>query len=176
MRGNNDKEWAEHIPYTLKTELYGLTIFMVHKKKEIPADLTGVDLVIYGHSHRYEESIRDGIYYLNPGSCGPRRFNQEITMAVLDIEDDGSWKIQRIDIPHVKNDQPEDEKERDLKVLQDDPKGLIEKVVAEIDKGKTIETIAKKYHISIELTETISRMYLTHPGVTPDGIMTKMGL
>ena len=37
--------------------------------------------------------------WLNPGSCGKRRFNQDITMAVLVIED-GTWSVERIDIPH----------------------------------------------------------------------------
>ena len=176
VRGNNDKEWAEHISYTLKIELFGLTVFMVHKKKEIPSDLAAVDLVVYGHSHRYEESLVDGIYYINPGSCGPRRFNQPITMAILTIEDNGAWKIQRIDIPHEQSKRTADEEEKDQQLLQQDPRGLIEKVVAEINRGKSGESISRKYHISLELTETISRMYLTHPGVTADGIMTKMGL
>ena len=35
---------------------------------------------------------------LNPGSCGPRRFNQEITMAVLTAGDQGEiLEEQRID-------------------------------------------------------------------------------
>ncbi len=33
VRGNNDKEWAAHLPETLSLELYGVRFFMVHNKK-----------------------------------------------------------------------------------------------------------------------------------------------
>lgn len=62
-------------------------LFVVHNKKDIPEDLSGVDVVIFGHSHRYSEQIVDGRLWLNPGSCGKRRFNQEITFAILTICD-----------------------------------------------------------------------------------------
>ena len=38
------------------------------------------------------------------------------------------------------------------------------------------EKIAEKYGIDSALAEQIIRLYVTHPGVTTDGIMTKMGL
>ena len=62
---------------------------MVHNKKQIPKDLEKKDFVIYGHSHKYESYVQEGVQYLNPGSCGPRRFNQPVTMAVLTIETEG---------------------------------------------------------------------------------------
>ena len=49
VRGNNDKEWAEHLPMFLDFELGGLRIYMTHKKKDPPKDLTAYDL---GLSHR----------------------------------------------------------------------------------------------------------------------------
>ena len=52
VRGNNDKDWAEHIPMFLDFELAGLRIYMTHKKKDLPADLSGYDLVVFGHSHK----------------------------------------------------------------------------------------------------------------------------
>ena len=99
VRGNNDKEWAEHIPHHLTVELGGKTFFLVHKRAEIPKDLPGVDCVIYGHSHKYAEDVTDGILYLNPGSCGPRRFHQEITMAMMTIEDE-EMQVEKVLIPH----------------------------------------------------------------------------
>ena len=53
VRGNNDKEWAEHLPLFLDFELGGLRICMTHKKKDLPGDLSAYDLAIYGHSHQY---------------------------------------------------------------------------------------------------------------------------
>ena len=99
VRGNNDKEWAEAIPHNLTVTLEGITFFMVHNKKEVPADLSGVDVVVFGHSHKYVQEEKGGILWLNPGSCGPRRFHQEITMIMAEMED-GNIQVEKIDIPH----------------------------------------------------------------------------
>lgn len=99
VRGNNDKEWAEDIPHDLTVTLEGVTFFMVHNKKEVPADLSGVDVVVFGHSHKYVQEEKGGILWLNPGSCGPRRFHQEITMMMAEVEG-GTIQVEKIDIPH----------------------------------------------------------------------------
>lgn len=98
VRGNNDKEWAEQIPHDLTITLGGVTFYMVHNKKEVPADLTGIDAVVFGHSHKYLLEERDGVLWLNPGSCGPRRFHQEITMMMAEVED-GTLQVEKITIP-----------------------------------------------------------------------------
>lgn len=99
VRGNNDKDWAAEIPHDLTLTLGGVTLYMVHNKKEVPADLTGVDAVVFGHSHKYIQEERDGRLWLNPGSCGPRRFHQEITMMMAEITD-GRLRVEKITIPH----------------------------------------------------------------------------
>ena len=98
VRGNNDKEWAEQIPHDLTITLGGVTFYMVHNKKEVPADLTGIDAVVFGHSHKYLLEERDGVLWLNPGSCGPRRFHQEITMMMAEAEN-GTLQVEKITIP-----------------------------------------------------------------------------
>lgn len=100
VRGNNDKEWAEGIPYSLTVTIGGITFYMVHNKKEVPVSITGVDVVVFGHSHKYARDERDGILWLNPGSCGPRRFHQEITMMMAEITD-GKLQVEKITIPHL---------------------------------------------------------------------------
>ena len=102
VRGNNDKEWAEDIPHHLTVTLDGVTFYMVHNKKEVPADLTRVDVVVFGHSHKYVQEEKDGILWLNPGSCGPRRFHQEITMMMAELTD-GNIQVEKITIPHEVN-------------------------------------------------------------------------
>ena len=99
VRGNNDKEWAEDIPHELTVTLGGVTFCVVHNRKEVPADLSGVDAVVFGHSHKYAEEERDGRLWLNPGSCGPRRFRQEITLMMAEAED-GTLRVEKITIPH----------------------------------------------------------------------------
>lgn len=103
VRGNNDKEWAEKLPSFLDFELSGLHFYVTHKKKDLPNDLSPYDIVVVGHSHRYSSVLVDHdarrTLIINPGSCGPRRFNQDITMAILTADSDG-WIVKRIDIPH----------------------------------------------------------------------------
>ena len=98
VRGNNDKEWAGAIPQQLTITLDGVTFYMVHNKKEAPVDLTGVDVLVFGHSHKYVQEEKNGVLWLNPGSCGPRRFHQEITMMMAETEG-GKLRVEKILIP-----------------------------------------------------------------------------
>lgn len=99
VRGNNDKEWAEAIPHDLTVTLEGVTFYLVHNRKEVPKDLSGVDVVVFGHSHKYLQEEKDGVLWLNPGSCGPRRFHQEITMMMAELTE-GMLRVEKISIPH----------------------------------------------------------------------------
>lgn len=97
VRGNNDKEWASELPTSLLITIEQVRIFIVHNKKDIPKDLTDVDLIVYGHSHKYDDKEVNGVRMFNPGSCGKRRFDLEITMANM-IVDKSSFNIEKITI------------------------------------------------------------------------------
>ena len=173
VRGNNDKEWAEHLPLFLDFELGGIRICMTHKKKDLPKDLTPYDLAICGHTHQYasawqEPAGKKRTLVFNPGSCGPRRFIQPITMAILEIGPDG-WDIKQVNIPHAAG-------EKAPKIDSGNICRQIEIVVRDTEKGLSADAIAKKRGLDPDLTEQIVRLYVTHPGVTVDGIMTKLGL
>ena len=173
VRGNNDREWAEHLPLFLDFELGGLRIYMTHKKKDLPGDLTAYDLVICGHTHQYASVWQEPVgkhrtLLFNPGSCGPRRLIQPITMAILQIDPDG-WDVKQIRIPHAA-------KEKAPKIDSGNIYQQIETVVRDTQKGLSVDSIAKKHRLDPALVEQIVRLYVTHPGVTVDGIMTKMGL
>lgn len=99
VRGNNDKEWAGNIPETLTFQIEGVRFFMVHNKKFVPEGLTDIDVVIFGHSHKYFEKYVDGRLWLNPGSCGKRRFDQEITFALMMV-DGKNVSVEKVTIPH----------------------------------------------------------------------------
>ena len=99
VRGNNDKEWAEAIPHDLTVTLEGVTFYLVHNRKEVSKDLSGVDVVVFGHSHKYLQEENNGVLWLNPGSCGPRRFHQEITMMMAELTE-GTLRVEKISIPH----------------------------------------------------------------------------
>lgn len=173
VRGNNDKEWAEYLPMFLDFTLSGLRIFMTHKKKDLPPDLTPYDLVIYGHSHQYSSVWQESAggkrtLLLNPGSCGPRRFIQPVTMAILRTDPSG-WAVERVDIPHTAGD-------RLPKTDGLDIHRQIEIILRDTQKGLTVRDISLKRGLDPALVEQIVRLYVTHPGVTVDGIMTKLGL
>ena len=165
VRGNNDGEWAERIPLQRDFRLGGLRVCMAHKKKDLPAEAAGCDLAVCGHTHRYEESRSGGTLLLNPGSCGPRRFNQAITLAVLDAAG-GEIAVRRVDIPH-----------RGAAVARPvDLRAQIEAVMRETERGRGPGEIARRHGWDAALVEQIARLYVTHPGVTAEGIMGKMGL
>lgn len=170
VRGNADKEWAKDIPTTQKLKLYGLKIFMIHNKRQITEDISDCDIIVYGHSHKYEVVETDNQTWLNPGSCGPRRFTQPVTMAILEVKTDGSFHINRIDLsPKATSFHLDSLSKKDMK-------DIILAVMKETDKGKPIPEIARHNNISEELASQICRLYLTHPGVSADGILNKMNL
>lgn len=175
VRGNNDKEWAENIPETLDFTLYGVRFFMVHNKKKIPKDTAGIDVIIYGHSHKYEEKYKNGKLFINPGSCGPRRFTQPVTMAMLEINEDTSFRIEKIEIPRQISSTDSESCPKENK-LPPNIKRIINAIIKDTNRGKSVKEMAASYGISEQLTEQICRLYLTHPGVDADGIMGKMGL
>lgn len=98
VRGNNDKAWADGLPHSLTFAIEGVRFFMIHNRKEVPQSLSGVDVVVYGHSHKYACEHRDGVLWLNPGSCGRRRFDQEITFCMMEAGD-GRYRVDKITLP-----------------------------------------------------------------------------
>lgn len=86
VAGNNDH--IDGLRHDLEVELGDILIYVVHDKKDIPKNVNNIDLVIYGHSHKYEYEEKDDVIYLNPGGCGRRRFSLPLTMALLFVEDD----------------------------------------------------------------------------------------
>lgn len=95
VRGNNDREWAEGLAKTLSFQIEGVEFFMTHNKKDVAWDLGNAQVVVFGHTHKYFQERIDGRLWLNPGSCGKRRFDQEITMAVLTAEN-GNFQVEKI--------------------------------------------------------------------------------
>lgn len=167
VRGNNDKAWAEHLPEFLTEKVQECRVFMVHNKKGIPADLRDVNIVIFGHTHKYMEKWENGVLFLNPGSCGPRSLKQEITLAVLNI-DAKNVQVQKVIIPHKENEK--------RNIVPSDLGAYMSKMIKDMASGKNKEQIAKKYKISEELSEQILRMYYNHPGIDADGILQRLGL
>jgi putative phosphoesterase len=92
IRGNVDQgEWAEQFREIETVRLGGRCFYILHDANELSVNpvALGIDVVISGHSHRARIATADGVLYLNPGSAGKRRFNLPITLATLDVKEDG---------------------------------------------------------------------------------------
>ena len=98
VRGNNDKdEWGLTLPEYREIEMDEILIYLVHDKADIPKDLKEVDLVIYGHSHKFTNEKIDNIVYLNPGACGRKRFSLPLSMAIVEVNLD-DIRVEKIDL------------------------------------------------------------------------------
>ena len=157
VRGNNDG--GLDLPDSLTFEFDGINFFLVHNKKDIPKAVEA-DIIIFGHSHKYYEETINERLWLNPGSCGKRRFNLPVTMAVLDI-DNGQYSVKKVEIENCGQTNKATMKN-------------IKAVMRYMDKGLGIDEISRKLSIDRELVEQIIRIVITHPGVTAEGIMNKM--
>jgi putative phosphoesterase len=87
VQGNNDRgKWARRLPKMGIVEIDEARIAVVHILRVLDLDLTDIDCVISGHTHRASAKKKDGVLYLNPGSAGPRRFGQPATIALLRVQ------------------------------------------------------------------------------------------
>lgn len=90
VRGNNDKGlWAEELPVYQTIDASGVVVYVIHDIKDLsiyPAP-PETKIVIYGHSHKASTFERDEVFYLNPGSAGPRRFSLPVSVALLKISE-----------------------------------------------------------------------------------------
>jgi putative phosphoesterase len=88
VRGNNDfGPWAEKIAETELLKIGGVSIYVLHDRAQLGLDpaAAGFQVVVSGHSHQPRIDERDGVLYVNPGSCGPRRFKLPISVGELRI-------------------------------------------------------------------------------------------
>lgn len=98
VRGNNDKGiWAEQLPKELYFNIGNLNFYMVHNQNDLPNNLRNIDIVVFGHSHKYFYEKVENITFINPGSCGPKRFNLPINFVIMTIENN-NYKIEKIEI------------------------------------------------------------------------------
>jgi putative phosphoesterase len=90
IRGNVDVEpWAQTLPPTELVTHAGVTCYLVHRLTDLDIDprATGVQVVVYGHSHQPTLEWRGDVLFLNPGSAGPKRFRLPTTVARIDVRE-----------------------------------------------------------------------------------------
>lgn len=89
VRGNVDTGlWAQSLHYTEVVDLDDTLVYVLHDRSALELDpgAAGFQVVVSGHSHRAGWEEKGGVYYLNPGSAGPRRFALSANMAILTLD------------------------------------------------------------------------------------------
>jgi putative phosphoesterase len=100
VRGNVDNgPWALELPMTAVIQAGPAVIYVLHDVHQLDLDPAAADfnVVVSGHSHKPNQTERDGVLYVNPGSAGPRRFRLPITVARLDLVQ-APWTVEFIDL------------------------------------------------------------------------------
>jgi hypothetical protein len=104
VRGNVDTEaWARReLPETAIAEAGKIFIYVLHDVHALDLDpaAAGFPIVVSGHSHKFLQSEKSGVLYINPGSAGPRRFTLPITVARLDLAVT-PWKVEFVDLEKI---------------------------------------------------------------------------
>jgi uncharacterized protein len=86
VRGNIDKgSWARRLRETELIRLGDVFAYVVHDVSQLDFEpkAAQVSIVVSGHSHVPKIQERDGVLFVNPGSCGPRRFRLPISMGEI---------------------------------------------------------------------------------------------
>ena len=86
VRGNNDTEpWAARLPVSELIRVGNVFVYIIHNIEELDIDpvAAGVRVVVSGHSHKPMIEERGGILFVNPGSCGRRRFKLPVSIGEI---------------------------------------------------------------------------------------------
>lgn len=93
--GNVDElDLRSRLPRVAEVELDGFAIVVTHgdqfgspKPHELHAAFPGADIIVYGHSHRpLLELVDKTVTVMNPGSAGPRRFDLQPSVGIMELE------------------------------------------------------------------------------------------
>ncbi len=89
VRGNTDVELRvhDHLPETRVVQVGDVFFYVLHERAKLDLDpsAAGFSVVISGHSHMPAVQWTKGVWYLNPGSAGPRRFRLPISVALMKV-------------------------------------------------------------------------------------------
>jgi len=101
IRGNIDREGkCAQLPETEVALAEGRYIYMLHDLKTLHLDPAAgrFAAVLSGHTHVPNFYTRKGVLYLNPGSCGPRRFDLPVTIGLLTVAAQADTKAEILHI------------------------------------------------------------------------------
>jgi putative phosphoesterase len=103
--GNNDGALAQVLPETLRLELDGVRVAMVHdtgprtgREGRVHRRFPDADLVVFGHSHiPWDGPGLDGQWLFNPGSATQRRSQPHRTLGIVHV-DAGGFRTELVSV------------------------------------------------------------------------------
>ncbi len=105
VKGNNDYDGS--LPRQRFVEIEGHRILVIHgdpfvsyfndKGLIAKAQKEHADVVFFGHTHRFSDYTKEGIRFINPGSCNFNRDGSPPSYAIVTFEDE-KISVERIDI------------------------------------------------------------------------------
>lgn len=108
VRGNNDRSgWARDIPEAAELRVGDFSCLVLHDVNELHlhGDPLPYQAVVVGHSHRPSCLVRRGVWIVNPGSAGPRRFNLPVSVGILHVNG-GTLRADLIDLEVAASQRP----------------------------------------------------------------------
>jgi putative phosphoesterase len=102
VHGNMCSSAVRHeLPREKVIEIAGFRIGLTHGwgnpfgvSKKVEGIFDGVDAIVYGHTHRADNKVRDGVLYFNPGAFhGGFPFFGKGSVGILTLEDKISGEI-----------------------------------------------------------------------------------
>jgi hypothetical protein len=89
VRGNTDRDgWANKLPLTEVVEIGGVLLYVLHDLSRLDLNpvVSGISAVIHGHTHEPAIENKNKVFFINPGSAGPRRFRLSVSVGLIMIK------------------------------------------------------------------------------------------
>lgn len=90
VAGNNDDGSGEEIRRLTLGDLRVLLTHVLPRPRKVAARVAEslrrapADVVVFGHSHLPHDEIAGGVWYFNPASAGPRRFDYPVAVGLFE--------------------------------------------------------------------------------------------
>jgi uncharacterized protein len=92
------------VPETARQSVGGRQLVVLHghqfgspSPETLHQAFPDADLIVYGHTHRPLVTEIDGCTVLNPGSAGDARFGLQPSVAIVQIDEDGTIRVEHIE-------------------------------------------------------------------------------
>ncbi len=83
---DSDHQLVQELKDSELVHLDGKALYVLHNINGINVDLSGIDIIVHGHTHRPEINQQGRVLYFNPGSAGPKRPRLPVSVGIIEIK------------------------------------------------------------------------------------------